>query len=117
MPNGLRPVGRGDGFDCDGCLLVGFFVNAKVRIDRTAHFGRNCAIGQCVFEDTPVARVGTPTSKATRVGKLFQGLDKAFAPPGAAELCHYCYSRTALRRSVISSLNVSLSSSVSQDSS
>src|SRR5689334_10913874 len=117
MTNSLRPIGRGDGFDCDGSLIDGFFVDSKVRVDRTTHFGRDRAIGQLVFQDTPVARVRTSTSKAARVGKLFQGLDKALAPPGTAELCHYCYSRTALRRSVISSLNVSLSSSVSQDSS
>src|SRR5882762_6875369 len=117
MANSFRPVGRGDGFDCDSCLIDGFFVDAKVRVDRTAHFGRDRAIDQGVVEDTPVARIGSPTPKAGRIGKLFKGLDKALAPPGATELCHCCYSRTALRRSVISSLNVSLSSSVSQDSS
>src|SRR5947209_1195644 len=117
MANSLRPVGRGDGFDCNGSLIDGFFVDTKVRVDRTAHFGCDRAIGKCVVEDAPVARVGSPAPKAGGIGKLFKGLDKALAPPGAAELCHCCYSRTALRRSVISSLNVSLSSSVSQDSS
>src|SRR5258708_1810232 len=117
MTNSLRPIGGGDCFDRDGGSIDGLFVDAKVWVDRTTHPGRDRALGQGVVEDAPSTRVGPPTSEAGRIGKLFQGRDKALAPPGAAELCHRLHSRTALRRSAISSLKVSLSSSVSQDSS
>src|SRR5260370_16595383 len=117
MTNSLRPSGGGDRFDGNGGPVDRLFVDAKVWVDRTTHLGRDRAVGQGVVEDAPSTRVGPPTSEAGRIGKLFQGRDKALAPPGAAELCHCPYSRTALRRSAIKSLNVSLSSSVSQDSS
>src|SRR6266516_1955731 len=117
LANSLRPVGGADRFDCNGGPVDRFFVDAKVRVDRTTHSGRDGAFGQCVVEDASPTRVGASTSEAGRIGKLFQGRDKALAPPGAAELCHRYHSRTALRRSAISSLKVSLSSSVSQDSS
>src|SRR5438105_6061985 len=117
MTNSLRPIGGGDRFDRNGGFIDRLFVDAKVRVDRTSHFGGDCAIGQRVVEDAPPTGVGPPTSEPGRIGKLFQGLDKALAPPGAAELCHRLHSSTALRRSAISSLKVSLSSSVSQDSS
>src|SRR6266567_4980420 len=117
MTDGLRPVGGADRFDRDRSPVDRFFIDTKVRVDRTAHFGRDRALDQGVVKYAPPTRVGAPTSEAGRIGKLFQGRDKALAPPCAAELCHRYHSRTALRRSAISSLKVSLSSSVSQDSS
>src|SRR5690348_5994213 len=117
MTNSLRPIGGGDRFDLNGGFIDRLFVDAKIRVDRTSHFGGDRAIGQRVVEDASSTGVGSPTSEPGRIGKLFQGLDEALTPPGAAELCHRSHSRTALRRSVISSLKVSLSSSVSQDSS
>src|SRR5947209_16971058 len=106
MAYGLLPVGSADGLDGNGGLVDGFFVDAKVRVDRTSHPCRDRALDQGVVEYAPPARVGAPASKARRIGKLFQGCKKALAPPCAAELCHYYYSRTALRRSAISSLKV-----------
>src|SRR5712664_1253489 len=103
MTNSLRPIGGGDRFDRNGSSINGFFVDAKVWVDRTTHLGRDRAIGQGVVEDAPSTRVGPPTSEAGRIGKLFQGRDKTLAPPGTTELCHRPHSRTALRRSAISS--------------
>src|SRR5947209_809873 len=117
VTNSLGPIGGGDRFDRNRGFIDRLFVDTKVWVDRTAHFGRDGAIGQRVVEDASPAGVGPPTAEPGRISKLFQGLDEALAPPGAAELCHRSHSRTALRRSVISSLKVSLSSSVSQDSS
>src|SRR5438876_6897460 len=117
MTNSLGPIGGGDSFDRNGGRVDRLFVDAKVGVDRTTHSGRDRALDQGVVEDAPSTCVGAPASKAGRIGKLFQGLDKTLAPPGATELCHCAHSRTALRRSAIRSLNVSLSSSVSQDSS
>src|SRR5947209_18929062 len=117
MPNSLRPIGGGNRFDGDGSAVDRLFVDAKVRVDRTAHLGRHRAFGQGIVEDAPSTRVGASASEAGRIGKLFQGRDKTLAPPGAAKLCHCFYSRTALRRSAIRSVKVSLSSSVSEDSS
>src|SRR4051794_1844476 len=98
MTNSLLPIGGGYRFDLDGSSVDGFFVDAKVRVDRTTNSGCDRAINQCVVEDAPSMRIRPPTSEAGRIGKLFEGLDKALAPPGAAELCHRPHSRTALRR-------------------
>src|SRR5258708_21813571 len=117
LADSFLPIGGGNRLDRDRGRVDRFFIDAKVRVDRTAPPGRTCAVSQRVIEDAPSTRVGPPTSEAGRIGKVFQGRDKALAPPGAAELCHCPYSRTAPRRSAIKSLNVSLSSSVSQDSS
>src|SRR6266516_4157452 len=117
LANSLRPVGGGDRFDCNGGPVDRFFVDAKVRVDRTTNPGCDRAPGQRVLEDAPSTRIGPPTPEPGRIGKLFQGRDKALAPPGAAKLCHRYHSRTALRRSAIRSLKLSLSSSVSQVSS
>src|SRR5256714_981892 len=117
LADSFLPIGGGNRLDRDRGRVDRFFIDAKVRVDRTAHPGRNRAVIQRVIEDASSTRVGPPAPEAGRIGKFFQGRDKALAPPGAAELCHCPYSRTALRRSAIKSLNVSLSSSVSQDSS
>src|SRR5258708_26765067 len=117
MTNSLRPIGGGDCFDRDGGSIDGLFVDAKVWVDRTTHPGRDRALGQGVVEDAPSTRVGPPTSEAGRIGKLFQGRDKALAPTGTTELCPRPHSRTPPRRSAISSLKVSLSTSATQDSS
>src|SRR5436309_2763729 len=70
-----------------------------------------------MLDDLAPTCIRAPALQATRVGELFQGLNEAPAPPGTAELCHLGHSTIAPRRSVIRSLKVSLSSSVSQDSS
>src|SRR5258706_13359362 len=117
MTNILRPIGGGVRFGCNGGWIDGFLVDDKVWVDSTPKLGRDGTVGQGVVEDAPSTRVGPPTSEAGRIGKLFQGRDKALAPPGAAELCHRLHSRTALRRSAIRSLKLSFSSSVRQEAS
>src|SRR5258708_23712370 len=111
------PVGRADSFDGNGGLVEGFFIDPKIGVDRTTHFGGDSPVGNGIVKNTAIMRVGTSTSQTSFVGKCFQGGNKTLAPPGATKCCHGDYSITALCRSAIRSLKVSLSSSVSQPSS
>src|SRR6266542_1878555 len=113
-PAPLGPRNRGER---DRGPIDGFLVDAKVRVDRASHPGRDPAIGERVLQDPARAGVRAPAAQAARIGELLQGGDEALAPPRPAKVGHVAYSRTALRCSAISCLNVSLSSSVNHDSS